>query len=363
MQEQDDSGLLREYVERNSEEAFAALVSRHINKVYSAALRHTGDPGQAEEITQAVFLILARKARQLSPRVILSGWLYQTARLTAKTFIRSNLRRLQREHEAYMQTIGDDNESGTWRQIAPLLDAAMAGLNEVDRYAVVLRFFDGKSMREVGDVLGANEQTARKRVNRALEKLRVFFKKRGIVVGAAAIGATLAANSVQAAPAGLAGAVMAAGTAKGATSSVSALALAKATTAAMKTKTILTLLLVSGLLVTGGYLITRHPRKPANPPLTIIGVGLYLGRNQQTHKFEVRRVFPNSPAAQAGVVPGLVVNKIDGVTAETKSIKELSALLAGKPGTTVKVEVIEPDGTTRELDLARQQFVNKSAEQ
>src|ERR1035437_4841880 len=180
MHELDDTALLREYVERDSEEAFATLVTRHVNKVYSAALRQTGNPHSAEEITQAVFVILARKSRQLGRRVILSGWLYQTARLTAVTFIRSEIRRARREQEAHMQTIVNETGSDDWPRIAPLLDAAMAGLNETGLHAVVLRFFDGKSMREVGTALRANEDAAKKRVNRAVEKLRGFFTKRGV---------------------------------------------------------------------------------------------------------------------------------------------------------------------------------------
>ena len=180
MHELDDIALLHEYVGRDSEEAFATLVTRHIDKVYSVALRHTGNPHQAEEITQAVFVILARKSRHLGKRVILEGWLYETARLTAMTFIRSEIRRTRREQESYMQTSLNENDSETWTQIAPLLDAAMAGLNETDRHAVVLRFFYGKSLREIGAVLGANEDTARMRINRAIEKLQKFFLKRGI---------------------------------------------------------------------------------------------------------------------------------------------------------------------------------------
>ena len=175
MQELDDIALLREYVERDSEEAFATLVMRHVNKVYSVALRQTGNPHSAEEITQAVFVLLARKARRLGGRVILSGWLYQTARLTAVTFVRGAIRRARREQEAHMQTIVNENESEVWPEIAPLLDAAMAGLNETDRHAVVLRYFDGKSLKEVGAALGSNEEAAKKRVSRALEKLRIFF--------------------------------------------------------------------------------------------------------------------------------------------------------------------------------------------
>ena len=102
MQELDDTALLREYVERGSEEAFAALVTRHVNKVYSVALRHTGNPHSAEEITQAVFVILAKKSRHLGKRVILSGWLYQTARLTAVTFIRGGIRRARREQRDFL---------------------------------------------------------------------------------------------------------------------------------------------------------------------------------------------------------------------------------------------------------------------
>src|ERR1039457_1133005 len=111
MQELDDTTLLREYVERDSEEGVAALVTRHVNKVYSVALRHTGNPHDAEEITQAVFVILARKSRHLGKRVILSGWLYQTARLTALMFIRSAVRRARREQEAFMQNESNGNEA------------------------------------------------------------------------------------------------------------------------------------------------------------------------------------------------------------------------------------------------------------
>ncbi len=210
MQEADDIALLRQYTEQNSEEAFATLVSRHVNKVYSVALRHTRNPHQAEEITQAVFVILTRKSRNLGKGVVLSGWLYETARRTAVTHIRSEIRRGRREQEAVMQTLLNKTESDVWPQIAPLLDAAMAALSETDRHAVVLRFFDGKSMREVGAALGASEDAAKMRLNRSVEKLRTFFVKRGVVLPATALTAAISAHSVQAAPAGLAAAVTAA---------------------------------------------------------------------------------------------------------------------------------------------------------
>ena len=226
MQDWDDNALLREYAANGSEEAFALLVERHVNKVYSVALRHTGNPNSAEEITQAVFVILARKARHLRKGVILSGWLYQTARLTAVTLIRSEIRRARREEEAQMQTTLNDSEAEAWRQIAPLLDAAMADLNESDRHAIVLRFFDGRSMREVGDALGANEDAAKKRVSRAVEKLRQFFTRRGVALSATAVTAAISAHSVQAAPAVL-------------TQSITTIALAKGATASASTSTLI----------------------------------------------------------------------------------------------------------------------------
>src|SRR5215813_11046755 len=172
MQEPDDATLLHKYLECDSEEAFAALVTRHINKVYSVAMRHTRSVHQAEEITQAVFVMLARKARKLGKRVVLSGWLYQTARLMALTFLRSEIRRAGREQEAQMHTALEQNESTAWTQIASLLDTAIAELNETDRHAIILRFFDGRSMSEIGAALGASEAAAKKRVSRAVEKLQ-----------------------------------------------------------------------------------------------------------------------------------------------------------------------------------------------
>src|SRR5437660_12217983 len=144
----DDMELLRQYSELKSEEAFAALVSRHINLVYSVALRNVGDAHQAEEITQAVFIILAKKSGSLRKGTILSGWLYQTARLTAANYRKSEIRRIYREQEAHMQSSLNEADAAAWAQIAPLLDDAMANLSEKDRNAVVLRFFNEKNFKE-----------------------------------------------------------------------------------------------------------------------------------------------------------------------------------------------------------------------
>ena len=226
MPELDDIELLTQYARNNSEAAFATLVTRHVNLVYSTALRNAGNPHAAEEITQAVFIILAGKARSLSPQTVLSGWLYQTARLTAANFLRAEVRRQHREQEAYMQSLLNEPEPNVWPQIAPLLDAAMAGLGEKDRNAVVLRFFENKSLGEVGRALGASENAAKMRVNRALEKLRKFFFKRGVTLSGAIIAGAVSANSVHAAPAGLAITVTATA-AKGLAAAASTLTLVK----------------------------------------------------------------------------------------------------------------------------------------
>src|SRR3954447_15663921 len=139
MSSMNDTQLLREYASRNSEEAFATLVARHIDLVYSAALRHVGNHHQAEEISQAVFVILARKARLLSPGTVLAGWLFRTARLTAANYLRGEIRRGRREQEAYMQSNPSANTGEHWQQVAPALNDVIDSLREKDRNAIVLR--------------------------------------------------------------------------------------------------------------------------------------------------------------------------------------------------------------------------------
>ena len=207
MQSSDDLQLLREYASGNSEEAFAALVSRYVDLVYSAAMRQVGNHHQAEEVTQAVFVILARKARSLSPKTVLAGWLFRTTRLTAANHLRSEFRRGRREQEAYMQSNLNDDSSPVWQEVAPLLNDAIAALREKDRDAVVLRFFQGKDYKAVAAATGGTEQAAQMRVSRALEKLRKLFAKQGVVLSAAALGGLMAAQGTQAAPAGLAASV------------------------------------------------------------------------------------------------------------------------------------------------------------
>ncbi len=210
MTELNDHELLAEYAHSGSEAAFAALVERYVNLVYSAALRFTGNPHHAQEITQAVFVTLAGKAGGLRRSVVVPGWLYQTARLTAANFVKSEIRRQKREQEAYMQSTLNEPEAPPWEQVAPLLDEAMGCLGETDRNAVVLRYFENRTAEETGTLLKLTAAAAHKRVERALEKLRKFFSKRNVTVGMGGLGVLISANAVQSAPTGLATAISAA---------------------------------------------------------------------------------------------------------------------------------------------------------
>jgi RNA polymerase sigma factor (sigma-70 family) len=143
----DDMALVREFAARQSEPAFATLVERHLGLVHSAAARQVRDPHLAEEITQAVFILLARKARSLGPDTILSAWLYRATRYAAADALKIQRRRQRREQEAYMQSTL--NEPDAWAQVAPALDEAMAELGDRDRTALVLRFFENKPVQEI----------------------------------------------------------------------------------------------------------------------------------------------------------------------------------------------------------------------
>ncbi|MGP8235708.1 MAG: sigma-70 family RNA polymerase sigma factor [Limisphaerales bacterium] len=265
----DDMELVRQYAADQSESAFAALVSRHTNLVYSAALRAGRDPQLAEEITQAVFIILARKAGSLNPKTILPSWLYRAACYVSRSALKAEYRRQQREQKAYMQsTLDEPQADAVWKQLSPLLEEAMLQLSQTDRDALVLRFFEGRSLGEVGTAMGASEEAVKKRVGRALEKLRKFFSKRGVSSTTAIIAGAISVNSVQAAPAALAKTATAAALAKGAAASTSTLTLIKGALKIMawtKAKTVVIgagifLVAGTGVVVVKSILPPREPR-------------------------------------------------------------------------------------------------------
>jgi RNA polymerase sigma factor (sigma-70 family) len=265
----DDMELLGEYAARRSEQAFATLVARHIGLVYSSALRQVRDPLLAEEITQEVFIILAQKATLLNVKTILPGWLYRTTRFTAANVLRTDSNRHRREQEAQMQsTIDNGPVDAAWQELSPLLDEAMNRLGQADRDALLLRYFENKSLREVGVALGTNEESAKKRVARGLDKLRVFFSKRGVTLSTVVIAGAVSAHSVQAAPVALATATTAAAIANGAAAGSSTITIIKGALKLMawtKTKTAMSaaVLLLLGAGATAWDLSRRSPAVPA----------------------------------------------------------------------------------------------------
>ncbi len=203
----DDRQLLKQFTQHNSQQAFAALTARYLSLVYSTCRRELDDADLAEDVTQAVFLVLARKAPTLRREVVLSGWLFQTARFAAR-----NARTLETRRKACEAKAADaareqqmDTEDAAWTEIEPLLNHSLAALRDGERECVLLRFFQGLSFAEAGAALGLSEDAARKRVTRALDKMRQVFVKNGIIVPAAALAALLTAHAAKAAPSSLAG--------------------------------------------------------------------------------------------------------------------------------------------------------------
>jgi RNA polymerase sigma factor (sigma-70 family) len=205
----DDSELLRQYVHGKSEKAFAELVQRHVDLVYAAALRQTdGNGAVAEEVAQAVFTDLARKAAALVRHVTLVGWLNTATRFAVKKVRRTEARRREREFKAHSMEAALGSPASEdlvdWKKLQPVFDDVLSGLKERERAAILLRFFEKKPLAEVGETLTLSESAARSCIDRALEKMRSGFARRGITSTGAALGLVLANQLVGSAPAGLA---------------------------------------------------------------------------------------------------------------------------------------------------------------
>ncbi|HEV8606576.1 MAG TPA: RNA polymerase sigma factor [Tepidisphaeraceae bacterium] len=195
--------LLQQYAQRGDQQAFARVVAEHVDMVYSACLRQVGDKHLAEEVTQAVFVILARKAALLPEHMVLGAWLHKTARYAALNALKMERRRRIHERRAAEMAMELRSSGPGWVGLEPVLDEGIARLGENDRAAIMMRFFEKRSVAEVGSVLGVSEDAAGMRISRALEKLRSFFARRGVAVTGAVIGTLMLRNGVEAAPAGL----------------------------------------------------------------------------------------------------------------------------------------------------------------
>lgn len=262
----EDAALLKEYVARNSEDAFRELVNRHLDLVYATALRQVRCAHLAEDVSQAVFIALAQKAHLFSHDVILEGWLFRATRFASANALRSERRYLHKIQEASrMQIQADaDSDQNVWDQVVPVLNETMGELGEKDRDAVLLRFFKQQSFRQVAQRLGTTEEAAKKRVARALKTLAHLMAQRGVTVPATVLAATITANATNPTPVGLALSVVSVAASKGAGASGSILTLTKGTLMFMawsKCKTITVTTVVILLLGTGGALVLKESKR------------------------------------------------------------------------------------------------------
>jgi len=305
----DDMALVQAYAAEQSEAAFATIVSRHVGLVYSAAFRQLHDSHMAQDVTQAVFVILARKAAVLSPDTVLSGWLYRTTLFACADVRRRELRRQQREQEALMEASIETGDTQTvWPKLAPVLEEAMTRLRDRDRDALVLRFFENKSMKEIAAALGLEERAAQKRVLRALEKLRGFFARRGITFSAALISGAIAANSVSAAPASVTALATAAAATRNATESTNVI-IRGALNAMIWAKLKFALSVSAAALLLGAattFGLAQWSSKPAAAPTN-----------------DLAAMTPATPGPAALIVAGLMAgdapDSVEALAAQTKS--------------------------------------------
>ena len=325
--------LLNTYVADHSGSAFRELVERELDLVYGVALRRTGgDEGMAREIAQVVFIDLARKAGSLSKDAVIAGWLHRHTGFTAAKMMRSEQRRRQREHTAAMEH--DPNASGQatlWESMAPLLDEVLAQLRVEDRDALVLRYLEGRGLREVGITLGISENTARMRVTRALEKLRQALQRRGMTSTTLALTGALAFALRVQAPEGWAG-PMAGLAFKLAPAPVAAGALATAGSGGGLLMKGAAVLATAGLIGGGAILYKKAPR-PAVVPREVA---------METHRSPPAR-FSDSDVREAVTWPVEAGSPTPG-PAPTPQVVVVAAPVAvpvqapaGKPGIPVKL--------------------------
>jgi RNA polymerase sigma factor (sigma-70 family) len=194
-----DQLLLAVYVEDQSEEAFRQLVENYLSMVYHTALRRTGNPSLADDVSQQVFTILAKKAPRFHLRSGLGGWLHQTTLFEASKAMRSKSRRAAKMKELASQSSAP-NETRTWNEAQPVLDESIESLPNNDRKTIILRFFEEQSFRAIGEALGKSEDASQKQVSRALDKLGLVLSRQGFAASTVALGTLLSSEATKAAP-------------------------------------------------------------------------------------------------------------------------------------------------------------------
>ncbi|HSY09590.1 MAG TPA: sigma-70 family RNA polymerase sigma factor [Candidatus Dormibacteraeota bacterium] len=310
-----DLDLLRQFARENSQDAFTEIVRRHVNLIYSAALRQVRSPQLAEEIAQSVFADLARNADKLSNATggppVLAAWLYSVTRRTAIDAIRKESRRQLREQIAVEMT-NMNATANDWTQIEPLLDDAMDALDETDRSAILLRYFENKNLREVGENLKISDDAAQKRVSRAVERLREFFSKQKITIGASGLAVLISANAVQSAPMGLAATISAAAVLTG-TAAYTSTVIAATKTIAMTTlqKTIVGAAFVAAV---GTGIFEAHQTSQLRGENQLL--------QQQVDQLQTDNESLSKRVAQAGRTPHLPAPQIQVAVVATNALPE-----------------------------------------
>jgi RNA polymerase sigma factor (sigma-70 family) len=351
--------LLADYAKNGTEAAFRELVARYINFVYSTALRLVGGDTQlAEDVTQVVFIGLARKARTLSGEVMLGGWLHQHTFHVATKSVRAERRRQSRESEAAQMNAPSD-DSGL-RHVAPLLDEAITQLESDDRTAILLRFFEQRDFRSVGAALGSNEDAARMRVNRALEKLHSILKRRGVALSVGALGTALTVEAVTAAPAGLA--ISVAGTAL---ASVSIGGGVSATLLKLMTLTKLQAGIISALVVAGvvAPITIQHQ---AQTKLRVKDAALQQ-QSEQLAAMSTENSRLSNLVAQAASSPSLSQQQLQDLLKLRSEVSALKGQLAdaakisafAQKQAAIAPTTVDPQEQERQQALARQQAIAK----
>jgi uncharacterized protein (TIGR03435 family) len=365
MTDTSDADLLERFTRENSAAAFTVLVERHIGLVHSVALRHTADPQQAQDITQAVFIILARKAAALNRQTVLPGWLYHTARLTAANVQRAESRRIHREQEAYMQSaLHESTPDALWAELSPLLDEAMARLGARDRDALVLRYFQNKSLAEVGTALGLEERTAQKRVARALEKLRARLVKRGVTLTATVIAGAVAANSVQAAPVALVKTIPIIAVAKGAAAGTATLTLVKGVLKLMAWTKIQTAIVVGvGVLLVAGTTTFIVAGSNSQSPLKLQPNTTIIDTSWQVPRLSFNVLERASPQTQIvtskfDVSGGCYIRSSMGAVGIAQPIEEIANIAYQGQGDLLRLRMIKSPG----LPDGKYDFITKLAD-
>jgi RNA polymerase sigma factor (sigma-70 family) len=299
----DDSTLLRSYAQKGSEAAFSELVKRYANLVYSVALRKVNDSSMAQDLTQQVFSDLARKASCLAKDVVLPAWLHRATCYAASQELRSKHRRQAREQAAVEMNLQTSDTGPDWSHIGPELDDALNTLGVRDREAILLRYFDQRTLAQIGASLRISEDAARKRVDRALEHLRELLVGRGIKMTGAALAATVLVNAVQAAPAGFVASLASASLATVETN----------TTIALVAMSKLKLAAVTALIVIGtstALLIQRHTNQRLR---------------QEVEQFRLQAA---APTEQPPIQPSVPVEEVNSLGAEHTELVRLRGEVA-----------------------------------